>query len=108
MKKPEQIALFEPNADRPKRQVEYVPPHPRAVREFAYDVCVELKDKDPAAADSEIVSDLAAFLNFIARTSARYLNKGHKQYLLEGYLKSEPTGTGVSNDKKKTITKRSA
>jgi hypothetical protein len=108
MNEPQQIALFDKRTNHVERQVEYVPPDPQVIRAYAYGVCAELKDRNPAYADPEIVSGLAAFLDFIAQTTAKYLNQGHKEYLLKGYNKPERTSKGGSNGKEKTITKSAA
>jgi hypothetical protein len=108
MNEPKQIELFEENTGRPKRQVEYVPPDPAVIKEYAHAVCTELAQKNPAYANQEVVSGFASFLNFVAQTSAKYLNSGHQEYLLKGYKKPSPTRKGVSNGSEKTITQSAA
>lgn len=103
MDEPKQIELFEQKGDQPKRQVEYVPPDPTAIKEYAHTVCAELAQKNTAYSNQEVVSGFASFLNFIAQTSAKYLNSGHREYLLKGYKQSNRVRKGVSNGKKTTI-----
>jgi hypothetical protein len=77
MKKPE------PNADRPKPQVVYVPPEVKIIDRFAQDVCDQLAQSgNPACADPEIVTGFAAFMNFAAEMTAKHLNQ--KNHIKEG------------------------
>jgi hypothetical protein len=68
----------------------YVPPDTAVIKEFAYLVCTHLEEKNTHPTRQEIASGLAGFVNFVAQASAKYLNKGHKSYLLEGFTKSVP------------------
>jgi len=108
MNESKQIALFEQTAGRPKRQVEYVPPDPAVIKEYAYTVCTELAQKNPAYANQEVVSGFSSFLNFVAQTSAKYLNSDHQEYLLKGYERSNRVRKGVTNGSEKTITQSAA
>jgi hypothetical protein len=103
MNEPKQIGLFEQHTTKPKRQVEFVPPDPMVIKEYAYTVCAELAQKNPVYSNLEVVSGLASFLNFIAQTSAKYLNSDHQEYLLKGYERSNRVRKGVANGKKTTI-----
>ena len=89
------------------RQVEYVPPDQKVIRTFAYNVCASLRTDHPACADQEVVTGLTSFLEFIARTSARYLSNGHETYLLSDYVKPNK-GKGGHHGKKETITTNAA
>lgn len=86
MDKPKGLPVQQ-HTDLRNRQVEYVPPDPKIIREYARAVCSELEAKKPDCADREIVDGLASFLNFIAQTTTKYLNSGHGAYLLNGYKK---------------------
>jgi len=94
-------------ANKNARQVEYVPPDQKVIRTFAYNVCASLRADHPACADQEVVTGLTSFLEFIARTSARYLSKGHETYLLSDYVKPKK-GKGGHHGEKETITTSAA
>lgn len=69
-------------------EVCYLPPQTAVIRAFAAAVC---GPSSPTAAQKEVVTGLANFLEFIAQTSAKYLNLGHHRYLLKGY-QHQPQG----------------
>ena len=108
MREPKQISLFERQANRSERQVEYVPPDPAVIKEYAHSACTELAQTNPAYSSQEVVSGFASFLNFIAQTSAKYLNSGYREYLLKGYRKPYLARKGDSNGNEKAKTKSAA
>ena len=76
MSEPRQKELFEQNANRPVRQVVYVPPETSAVDQFAEVVCRQLsKNSNAASEDQVVVNGLASFLNFVAEATAKNLNR---------------------------------
>ena len=76
MSKPKQAKQFEDIAGHARRQVEYVPPEPQLVDQFAEDVCSRLAKKGSnACSDPEVVDGFAEFLNHIVRVAAKNLNR---------------------------------
>ena len=76
MSEPRQKELFEQNANRPVRQVVYVPPETSAVDQFAKILCSQhSKNSNEASEDQAVVNGLASFLNFVAEATAKNLNQ---------------------------------
>ncbi|CAG0937614.1 hypothetical protein TFLX_06559 [Thermoflexales bacterium] len=59
----------------PRVKVKYVPPSLEAIDLLAKAVCEQLAVENPAFRPPEVVQDLAAFLNLIARIQAQRLNQ---------------------------------
>jgi hypothetical protein len=76
------------------RRVEYIPPNPTAIKEYACAVCADLGKQDAAFHQPEVMSGFATFLTFVADRLAKYLSDGHEDFLLETYRKRKQESVG--------------
>jgi hypothetical protein len=67
--------------------VTYVPPESGVIKEYAHALCEVLAEGDLRYADREVRNGFSAFLIFVAQIQAKYINSGHKDYLLKGYTR---------------------
>jgi hypothetical protein len=83
MRELKQLELFGRIAGQSRQHVEYLPPDPKLVDQYAQEVCGQLvQSGNTACNDPEVVRGFAAFLNFVADVLARQLTK--RAHIKEG------------------------
>lgn len=88
------------------KRARYVPPDSAVIRDYAYQVCADLKSNHNGNSRQEIITGLSAFLEFIAQTSVKYLNGDHRDYLMRGY--TQKSYQGAHNVKEKNTSTNAA
>jgi hypothetical protein len=89
--------------EQPSKNATYVPPSSEVISAFARELCTGISAHQPDYTSQEVVSGFTAFFTFVSHKLAKYMNSGHKPYLLEGYTSPKPLRKGDHNVREKII-----